>query len=83
MLILDINKIRKMKNTDSKSHLRGESIYLDDIPELQGTLYGLVFDSPVAHAKNLKPDYSKAQNLTGVVKIFDCAINRIAPLRIM
>ncbi|MCF6364631.1 MAG: molybdopterin-dependent oxidoreductase [Bacteroidales bacterium] len=59
-----------MKNTDSKSHLRGESIYLDDIPELQGTLYGLVFDSPVAHAENLRIDYSKAENLDGVVKIF-------------
>ena len=59
-----------MKNTDSKSHLQGKSIYLDDIPELQGTLYGLVYDSQVAHAKNIKIDYSKAEKLDGVVRIF-------------
>ncbi len=58
-----------MKNTDSRSHLQGKSIYLDDIPELQGTLYGLVFDSPVAHAKNIKLDYSEAEKLDGVIKI--------------
>lgn len=59
-----------MKNTDSQSHLRGESIYIDDIPELQGTLHGLVFDSPVAHGKILNVDYTEAENLPGVVKIY-------------
>ncbi|MCD4793308.1 MAG: molybdopterin-dependent oxidoreductase [Bacteroidales bacterium] len=58
-----------MKNTDSKSHLRGESIYLDDIPKIQGTLYGLVFDSPVAHAKNIKVNYKKAEAIPGVIRI--------------
>jgi len=37
-----------MKNIDSTSHVRGESIYLDDIQLVQGTLYACVFDSPVA-----------------------------------
>ncbi len=59
-----------MKNTDSKSHLRGESIYLDDIAEVQGTLYGLVFDSPVAHARILNFNCKKAENLSGLIKIF-------------
>jgi len=59
-----------MKNTDSRSHLQGKSIYLDDIPELQGTLHGLVYDSPVAHAKNVNIDYSEAEKLAGVIKIF-------------
>ncbi len=58
-----------MKNIDSKSHLRGESIYLDDIPELQGTLFGLVYNSPIAHAKNIKINYKKAKELSGVIKI--------------
>ena len=40
-----------MKNIDSNTHLRGESIYLDDIPVLSGTLYAAVFDSPIAHGK--------------------------------
>ncbi len=35
-------------NIDSKTHVRGESIYLDDIPLQQGTLFGAAFGSPVA-----------------------------------
>lgn len=58
-----------MKNTDSFRHLRGESIYLDDIPLTEGTLFGLVYDSPLAHGKNLNIDYSKAISLKGVVDI--------------
>ena len=45
-----------MKNIDSKSHVRGESIYLDDIPLVQGTLFACVFDSPVAHGKIVSID---------------------------
>lgn len=58
-----------MKNIDSKGHVRGESIYLDDIPELRGTLHGVVFDSTCAHAKIKSIDYSKAEQLPGVVKV--------------
>ncbi len=58
-----------MKNTDSYRHLRGESIYIDDIPEISGTLHAVVFDSPVAHGKIKKLDISKAESLPGVVKI--------------
>lgn len=59
-----------MKNIDSYTHTRGESIYLDDIAEISGTLFGACFDSPVAHGiiKNL--DLSEAENMNGVVKIF-------------
>ena len=59
-----------MKNIDSYSHTRGESIYLDDMPTLSGTLYGAAFGSPVAHGKILSLDISEAQNLPGVVRIF-------------
>lgn len=59
-----------MKNIDSNGHVRGASIYLDDIPLLVGTLYGAVFDSPCAHGKIKRLDYSKARNLPGVVGIF-------------
>ena len=40
-----------MKNIDAINHVRGTSIYLDDIPLQQGTLFAAVFDSPVAHAQ--------------------------------
>lgn len=62
-----------MKNIDSYTHLRGESIYLDDIPVQQGTLYASVFDSPVAHGKIKSLDTSEARQMEGVVRIFTAA----------
>src|SRR5215207_2450111 len=58
-----------MKNIDSKSHLRGESVYLDDIPLVQGTLFACVFDSPVAHGKLKSIDTGAAENSEGVVRV--------------
>ncbi|MCF6353108.1 MAG: molybdopterin-dependent oxidoreductase [Cyclobacteriaceae bacterium] len=58
-----------MKNIDSKGHVTGKSIYVDDIPTIQGTGYGVVFDSPKAHGLISSVDYSKALSLPGVIKI--------------
>ncbi len=58
-----------MKNIDSHSHVRGESIYLDDIPIVQGTLYACVYDSPVAHGKLKSIDTSKTENSEGVIRV--------------
>jgi xanthine dehydrogenase large subunit len=58
-----------MKNIDSKGHVTGKSIYLDDISIIQGTLFGVVFDSPIAHGIITSVDYSKALALSGVIKI--------------
>ena len=58
-----------MKNIDSKGHVTGKSIYLDDIPLIQGTCFGIVFDSPVAHGTITSVDYSKAFAYPGVIKI--------------
>jgi xanthine dehydrogenase large subunit len=59
-----------MKNIDSRTHIRGESIYLDDIPMVSGSLFGAAFGSPLAHGviKNLYLD--EALQIPGVVKIF-------------
>ena len=59
-----------MKNIDSFSHLRGESIYLDDVPLVAGTLFALAFGSPHAHGKILNLDLSEAEKMPGVVRIF-------------
>ena len=59
-----------MKNIDSKTHTRGESVYLDDIPLLQGTLFGAAFGSPIAHGHIRNLDFSIAKKTPGVVKIF-------------
>jgi xanthine dehydrogenase large subunit len=59
-----------MKNIDSYTHVRGESIYLDDIPLQSGTLFAAVFDSPIAHGKIRSLDISEAVKAEGVVRIF-------------
>ncbi|WP_437824232.1 xanthine dehydrogenase molybdopterin binding subunit [Tenacibaculum mesophilum] len=59
-----------MKNIDSFTHVRGKSLFVDDLILRQDTLFGLVFDSPKAHGKIKSVDYSKAEELEGVVKIF-------------
>lgn len=60
----------KMKNIDSYTHVRGESIYLDDIPLQAGTLFAAVFDSPIAHGKIITLDTTEAEKADGVVKVF-------------
>ena len=59
-----------MKNIDSATHTRGESIYLDDIPVVHGTLFGVAFSSHVAHGTIEKLDLSAAESLPGIIKIF-------------
>ena len=61
---------RTMKNIDSFTHVRGESLFVDDLITRKDTLYGLVFDSPKAHGKIKHVDYSKAEVVDGVVRIF-------------
>lgn len=59
-----------IKNMDSYTHLRGESLYVDDINIRQGTFHAVVFDSPKAHGKIISVNYSKAKALAGVARIF-------------
>lgn len=58
-----------MKNVDSKSHVRGESIYLDDIPLIEGTLFACVYDSTVAHGILKSVEIEEALKSEGVVRI--------------
>ncbi|MCX6556459.1 MAG: molybdopterin-dependent oxidoreductase [Candidatus Aminicenantes bacterium] len=55
-----------MKNIDSRSHVRGESIYVNDIPVQEDTLFGVVLGSPVAHGKVHGIDFSQALKMEGV-----------------
>ena len=61
---------RSIKNLDSYTHVRGESLYVDDVNIRQGTFHAVVFDSPKAHGKIKSIDYSKAEALEGVERIF-------------
>ncbi|MEO7983955.1 MAG: molybdopterin cofactor-binding domain-containing protein [Bacteroidota bacterium] len=62
-----------MKNIDSYTHVRGESVYLDDIPLVNGTLYAAAFDSPVAHGRLKFLDTHEAASMEGVIRIFTAA----------
>ncbi len=62
--------MKTMKNIDSFTHVRGESLFVDDLILRQDALIGLCFDSPKAHGKIKSVDYSKAETLEGVVRIF-------------
>lgn len=59
-----------MKNIDSHTHVSGQSIYLDDIPLTQGTLFGAAYGSPIAHGIITALDLEEALQETGVVRIF-------------
>ncbi|MGQ0739718.1 MAG: xanthine dehydrogenase molybdopterin binding subunit [Bacteroidota bacterium] len=59
-----------MKNIDSYTHVRGESVYIDDIPVVNGTLYAAAFDSPVTHGKIKSLDTGEAMKMPCVVNIF-------------
>jgi len=61
-----------MKNIDSCGHVTGRSIYVDDIPELSGTLHAVPVFSSRAHAKTLNVNFSKVWKVEGIVDIL-CA----------
>jgi xanthine dehydrogenase large subunit len=57
-------------NMDAPGHVTGRSIYVDDIPVMEGLLALKILDSPVAHGKITKIDFAEAEKTEGVVKIF-------------
>jgi xanthine dehydrogenase large subunit len=54
-------------------HVAGVAPYLDDIPELKGTLYGAFATSPAAHGRIRGLDLAAAQQLRGVVTVLTAA----------
>jgi xanthine dehydrogenase large subunit len=62
-----------MKNFDIPLHVRGESVFLDDMPAPEGLLYAAVFPSPVAHGKIQRLDAAKARRSPGVIAVLTAA----------
>jgi xanthine dehydrogenase large subunit len=63
-----------LKNTDSIKHTRGESYFIDDLAAPEGTLFGYVFYSTVAHGKITKLDFTEAlasKGVAGIIKASD------------
>ena len=62
--------LKKFSGPDFKNHVAGKSIYIDDIPVVEGMIYIKIFDSTVAHGKIQHLDFSEAEEVEGIVKIF-------------
>ncbi|MEW6196365.1 MAG: molybdopterin cofactor-binding domain-containing protein [Bacteroidota bacterium] len=62
-----------MKSYDSIQHVKGESKFVDDILTPEGTLYGYVFYSPIAHGKIKEIDFSEALQVPGVLTIISAS----------
>src|SRR3990172_8468199 len=60
-----------MKNYDWIQHVRGESLFVDDLILPEGTLYASVFSSPIAHGKITSLDLDEAIKANGVIEILN------------
>ncbi len=58
-----------MKHSDAVSHTRGESQYVDDMPQPAGMLYAAVFSSPVMHGKITALHVRGACSMDGIVAV--------------
>ncbi|MBY9001426.1 MAG: molybdopterin-dependent oxidoreductase [Candidatus Heimdallarchaeota archaeon] len=58
-----------MKNDLIPPHTRGESIFVDDMPEPEKLLHAVVFASSIAHGKIVRLDVSEAEKSDGVCRI--------------
>lgn len=58
-----------MKHIDAVSHTRGESQYVDDIPQPSEMLYAAVFSSPVMHGKIMALHVQDACSMDGIVAV--------------
>ncbi|MGA0610166.1 xanthine dehydrogenase molybdopterin binding subunit [Caldimonas sp. KR1-144] len=54
-------------------HVAGEAAYIDDLPELAGTLHAALGLSPVAHGKLLSIDTDRLAAMPGVVAVITAA----------
>ena len=60
---------KDVQRVDGRSLVRGKPVFSDDI-QLKDVLYVKILHSPVAHAKIIKIDTTKAEALEGVIAVF-------------
>ena len=58
-----------MKNDLTPPHTRGESLFIDDLPEPENILHAAVFASSLAHGKIVDLDIAEAEKSEGVCRI--------------
>lgn len=73
-----------MRNIEAASHVRGQSLYIDDMPRPVGMLFAALFTSPVAHGAIKSLNFDDARKLAGVKVILTAADipgeNQIGPI---
>ncbi len=57
-------------NIDAPNHVTGKSIYVDDIPVMAGMVHIKIFDATIAHGIIKSLDFTEAEQIEGIVKIF-------------
>jgi len=62
-----------MKHGDPHLHVRGESVFVDDLPLPAGALHALVLGSPVAHGAIIRLDTDAASAAADVVCVLTAA----------
>lgn len=62
-----------MKNSDAMSHVRAQSLFVDDLPEPRDLLHGAVFTSPIPRGRFTNLDTRGATAADGVVRVFTAA----------
>ena len=73
-----------MRHDSAENHVSGRSIFIDDMPELAGTLHAVLVKSPHAHAAIKSIDITGAITLGGVKAVITAAdipgTNDVAPI---
>lgn len=67
---LSVSGHQNFGNADARHHVSGKSLYVDDLPLAEETLLVKIIDADIAHAKIKKLDYTAAEQVEGIVKIF-------------
>ena len=64
---------RAVAHDSARLHVRGEAIYIDDIPQVPGTLQAHIAQSTKAHARIASLDVSQVRVAPGVIAVLTAA----------
>jgi xanthine dehydrogenase large subunit len=74
---------QSLPHDSAREHVRGEAVYVDDIPPLRGELIVDFVGSPVAHGRISSVDVTAARQVPGIVAVFtakDVPENLVGPV---
>jgi xanthine dehydrogenase large subunit len=66
-------EVKHPYNTDAPGHVTGRSVYVDDLPVMEGLVFARIVDSTVAHGRIIRLDYQEALKMPGIIAIYGAA----------